>query len=330
MFEGREEYIYAGLIEEIETGSINVPQTLRLYPIPTVEKLLGEEYLRELFRTLYEDELLSIREIAELTRKSPWTIRQTLHKYGIAIRPAKRPMILGKLVDDRAKEGVKTESINGERVTVHYIYPFPEMAYIIGFAIGDGSFTNFSVFLWNTEFGFFNEILERATKVANYLGESSGYAYYTKTMMKIPFIEHAYAWRIKISSSALARAILTPEGKIREQAINLLLKPPFKYDFLAGLWDADGTSRKEDTKITLIQTERNKHLIYKIIQALNSQGIATSPHPYIYTMRKSTRIYNRPITAPAIGYELRIYYEGVQKWKEKIGRRMLHPKKWRN
>lgn len=88
--------------------------------------------------------------------------------------------------------------VEGTYVTMHCIYPFAEMAYIIGFSIGDGTFTYHLVALYNTGFGFFDEILRRAEKVADYFG-----------VKKVDRLD-AYSWRIDISGSALARAIVTP------------------------------------------------------------------------------------------------------------------------
>jgi len=113
------------------------------------------------------------------------------------------------------------------------------MAYIIGFIIGDGTVYHKTVSLYNTEFGFFEEILNRARKVANRFNEGVGITYYDKKMKTVDRLE-AYLWRITISSSALARAFVTPEGTIREDALDTLFKPHIKPHFLAGLWDADG------------------------------------------------------------------------------------------
>lgn len=208
----------------------------------------------------------------------------------------------------------RIEYVGGMYVTMHYIYPFPEMAYIIGFILGDGTVYYKTVSLYNTEFGFFEEILKRARKVANRFDVGVGITYYDKDMKTVDRSE-VYLWRITISSSALARALITPEGTIREDALDTLFKPHIKPNFLAGLWDADGTikfravNRRID--IELYQSQHNLPLLQRIASELTKQAIPTSL-PYLVTKAGKTHYFNKhAITRHEDYYAIRVRKNGL-------------------
>lgn len=164
--------------------------------------------MEESFEDLYENYLVLFSAIASELQKPYGTIEYWLHKLRdegmLKMRPAIRPVQLGRLVLDRSHNGKYVfERVDGRVARIQYVYPDPELAYIIGFVIGDGHVTVTTVdkkryvhrvVMFNTEFSLLNMILPQAEKVAEKFGVKARVEYYDREMKWVKTRDEAYMW----------------------------------------------------------------------------------------------------------------------------------------
>ena len=89
-------------------GIVKIPQIsiiAKARTIPEAERILGYESVREIFRRLYVDQGLSMREIARMIKKGPMTVHRALIRYEkekiLEVRPSIIPPYQGRLIPQR-------------------------------------------------------------------------------------------------------------------------------------------------------------------------------------------------------------------------------------
>ena len=292
---------------------------------------IGDERTEEVLQTLYwKPNMLSLRKMGRLLRKRPETVRRWLKKYKIKIRPKKKPKHLGKLVkNSREERPPKLEFINMEWVELHPMYPERNLSYLLGFTVGDGFVTRRRIEMRNTEFGLLDPTLEMVNAFCKKYGSSNRVYYLDEAKKEVSTRAEAYMWSIRLYNKAIVSLITRKGEALRRDTIGFLLQRPFIGDFLAGLWDADGTVTTQNRRIRIYldQSEPRKWLLEKIRQALKEYGIETSKPCISSRKGRVTYLLGRPVMTKEDSYRIIVHLKGAPKWIELVGEKMFHPKK---
>ena len=331
-----EETYYGGTLEELlpilrRSASwqiIKMPpevKTVRAYGMARAIDLLGKERVKRLLENLYEMPM-SIAMIASYLNVGYGTVHRYFRILTIPTRPPRRPLVFARLTPLKELEGKRRE-LDAELKEVYYLYPDPDLCYVVGFIIGDGSVSAIDVTMWNTEFGLLPPIRDMASRIAKRLNVGFSEYYYDREGREVETVPAAYTWRLIIHTTGLARLISTEKEGLRKDLIYEMLKADRIGYFLAGLWDADG-SVLPPHHVYLSQSESNKPLLESIKDSLNKLNI---PSSIFLTVRAKDTAYSmalgRIFHTKEDEYRLLILAKGIPKWIELVGHKLLHPEK---
>ena len=339
--EKEEEVFYSGFIREFMGSSqvevFELPPEIevvrRVKSIPEAIKIIGRDKWEHLLKMMYVDAEMSMRAISrELHDKPVTTIHDWLHRMVDKERiPRVRPGVMLKKVAELTPymglDGkTKVRKIDKSYLHVTYVYPDPDLCYIIGFCLGNGCVDRSSLLLFNTEWGLLEPILEKATKVAEKFRVSATATYHNMKHERAEK-EEAYYWKIGIWSTALARMISDDKEWVKEQTLNVLLQATHIGDFLAGFWDADGyvNVRPRRIDVGLAQSESHLPLFRKIEEALRTFGIKTYEHKR--APEKCIKIYGKSVSFREPVYVMYLSMTDVPKWLKLVAHKLLHPRK---
>ncbi len=170
---------------------------------------LGFDGTREVFYGIYVNKGKSMEEMAEELAKDYRTINKWIKKLGIKPIPYKAPSHLPRLVLETPMERTRLVVVDGKHVKMLSIHLTDELAYLIGFTIGDGYVRDNGIELCNTEFGLIDPLLSILSKVSMEHGGKIGIQYREFKTGKGMDREGAYSYRIWFSNSNIARLIKT-------------------------------------------------------------------------------------------------------------------------
>ena len=184
------------------------------------------------------------------------------------------------------------------------------LAYLIGFCLGDGSVEKYSLEVFNKNEGMKNALkstMQRYGKVRESIRENG-------------------LWRLRLSSSAIARLVKVNKT-INEETLDFIFSDAKLIpSFLAGFWDAEGSVLKQRSYFHVYLYNSNKDLLDKISKYLEGNSIKNSIIKV--KMRAKTYYYNgRPIVAKKQIYRLGVPKSHIKNWKELIGLHLKHSKK---
>ncbi|HLC92825.1 MAG TPA: LAGLIDADG family homing endonuclease [archaeon] len=185
-----------------------------------------------------------------------------------------------------------------------------DLAYMIGFCIGDGAVQKFMVEAFNKDKGMKE--------------------YLKATMEKYGTVQEVYRddglWKLRLSSVKIA-ALIKKNGTISEDTLDYIFSEEgLAPRFLAGLWDAEGSVLRQGNYIHVYLYNADKRLLDRISEYLNFKGIKNS----IIEIKKRVEPYclgGRPVIARKQIYRLGVPKSHIGKWAELIGLHLKHSKK---
>lgn len=271
----------------------------------TIKKEIGEDRLKEFLNTIYPK--FSIAEIEKITGIADSTLGYWFLKLNIPL--VRNHIRTRALAGDKNKtEAVIT--IEDKTYELQTIEITPELSYIIGFALGDGSISQYMV-----------EVFNKDRKLKGHLFE------FLKPYGTISEEERDYGlWRLRLSNGRIANLIKDQEG-IRLDTLEYIFKnDDLAEKFIAGFWDAEGTVRLQNKYYHLYLYNSKLPLLEMIRRYLIEKGIKIST--LIKDQRGESHYVNgRLLTNKKIMYRLSVPKESAKKWIKHIGINMLHSKK---
>ncbi len=206
--------------------------------------------------------------------------------------------------------GKKTVS-DGKIASIHStVQVTPELSYLIGFTLGDGSVQKYMVEVFNQDRSLREYLLPILKRYGTVTEDER-----TNGL-----------WRLRLSSVKIANLI--KENKIiREDTLDYILSnDELAQRFIAAFWDAEGTVRKQENSYYLYLYNTNKKLLDRIGGYLKSVDITYTVHSRFDKDR--TYFHNgRKVTSTKPMHRFYVPKIGHKKWFEKIGVHLKHSKK---
>lgn len=185
-----------------------------------------------------------------------------------------------------------------------------DLAYLIGFSLGDGTVEKYSLEVFNKDLGM-QKYLESIM---------SKYGAVTKS------VTGKRLWKLRLSSIKIAN-LVKQNKQVNEDTLNFIFSDNLlAQKFLAGFWDAEGSVLKQAKYFHLYLYNSNKILMDRIKNYLDSLGFDCS----ILEIKKRQNIYyldGRPIITKKIIYRLSVKKKDMKKWVNMIGIYLMHSKK---
>ncbi|MDO8647450.1 MAG: LAGLIDADG family homing endonuclease [Candidatus Diapherotrites archaeon] len=284
---------------------INQIQKIRVNGnLQTMRKQIGSENLKSLLIAFYPK--YNITEIQEIIGVPDSTVERWLKQLGVELT---RNHITNLVVPANFESSVVlTERSKSTKISAITIDE--GLSYLVGFCIGDGSVQKFCIEVFNKDSGM-KEHLAQVMKRYGKVGES---------------IRQNGLWKLRLSSVKIADLIKRNKS-IRQDTIDYILtNDKLARQFLAGLWDAEGSVLKQGKYFHIYLYNSDKNLIDNISEFLNSVGIENS----IIPMKKRNKEYNlngRIIVPRKTVYRLGIPKKHFKQWGELIGLHLKHSKK---
>lgn len=303
---GRIKQEYALSAEQAEIAA-NIRDCTTKGDLRRVLQRVGEGCLRQFLLSLYP--ALSLGEIETATGIPDSTLGYWFRRLRIPTN-ARHARSVSVLCDE---DGFSVMGTPESAVYEHKIMLTPELAYLIGFALGDGTIETYSVATFNKE--------ETVVRYLQTICEKYGKVTYRKREDGLH--------KLRLSSRKIA-CLIRENGKIREDTVDYVLNDPecSKY-FIAAFWDAEGSVAAKQIGIcssNVVLYNSNKQLLEKIASALSGIGIETTIISYAYLDRKYI-LKGRPLHPRKVMHKLRVKEAFVLRWAQTIGSFMQHPKK---
>ncbi|MBI4043280.1 MAG: hypothetical protein HY393_00550 [Candidatus Diapherotrites archaeon] len=270
----------------------------------TIRKKIGDENLRGFICDLYPahtiTELKKILEVPDST-------------LGYWFKHLNIPPIRhhASIVSLPASFTAQAAISNGKIATIYSATEItPELAYLIGFALGDESVQKYMVEVFNQDRKLrehLHPILKKYGTVTEDERENG-------------------LWRLRLSSVKIANLIKTGK-KIREDTIDYILSnDDLARQFIAAFWDAEGTARRQDKNYHLYLYNTNEALLERIGAFLASKGIKFSKYSR-FDKGRVCFFNGHEIRTTKPLYRLSIPKESRHTWVSEIGIYLKHSKK---
>ncbi len=272
--------------------------------LQTVKKKIGEKRLRDFFTTLYPQ--FTITEIETITSIPDSTLGYWFKQLDIPfIRHRSLTVLVPGDIDGQAiiSKGQNTYRILTIKIT-------PELAYTIGFALGDGAIQDWMVEVFNKDPNLRKVLFE-----------------YLKPYGSITQDERPDGlWRLRLSNGPIAKLIKLNK-KIREDTIEYIFaNKELARMFVAAFWDAEGTARRQGNYYHVYLYNTNKYLIDTICNFLRKNGINFSIHSR-RSRDKPAYTAGRIIKSKKILHRIAIPKASYKIWLNEIGVYLNHTKK---
>jgi len=271
----------------------------------TLKKIIGEERLKEFINSIYPK--FAITEIETITGIPHSTLEYWFNKLKIPfIRNHIRTKSFPSNLDSEIV--VTKDAITYRSTTIKIT---PELAYIIGFTLGDGSVQQYMVEVFNKD--------RNLRKIIwNYL---KPYGTITREERKDGL------WRLRLSSRRIANLIKN-ENQIREDTINYIFNNNIlARNFIAAFWDAEGSvNLGKHNYYHIYLYNSNSYLLGKIYNFLKSKNIKFS----ISNLKSRTNLYllnGMVVTPKKMVQRISIPKSSCLVWVNEIGKYMNHTKK---
>ncbi len=269
-----------------------------------IRKEVGDEKIRKLIMDVYPT--YTITELENLLQIPDSTL-------GFWFKKLQIPFIRhhAKNVSFPGNFDYKATLSEGNTATIYQnVEITPDLAYLIGFTLGDGSVQKYMVEVFNKD----KALREFIYPLIKFYG--------TITEENRP----NGLWRLRLSSVKIANLIRNENGN-REDTIDYILgDDDLACQFIAAFWDAEGTVRKQYNSVHLYLYNTNKQLLEKIGEYLTQKGIEFS----WYTRFDKNRVNfykGRQIHTRKRIYRIALPKSSMLTWVNMIGIHMKHSKK---
>jgi len=272
----------------------------------TIKEEIGEERLKEFIHAVYPK--FTITEIEKITGIPDSTLGYWFKQLGIPF--------IAHHVTIRAvpgsQDGEMTIEEDGSVRKIVMVKITPELAYAVGFALGDGSIQQYQVEV-------FNKDKHLKTCLFNILKQ---YGHITEEERENGL------WRLRLSSVKIASLIKDKKG-IRQDTLDYIFRnDKLAKKFIAGFWDAEGTVlyQKEKKYYNLYLYNSNHYLMDRIEGFFKRGGIKFSIHKRP-TRDESYLLKGRWVKSKKELIRLNIHKVSWGDWIKEIGLSMNHGKK---
>lgn len=270
----------------------------------TIKKVIGEDRLREFINSIYPK--FSVTEIEIITGIPDSTLGFWLKKLNM---PSIRHHVVSRAFPGKS-ESEMIVSQGGLTYIAATIKMTPELAYLIGFVLGDGSVQQYMIEAFNKDRNL-REVIFKYMK-----------PYGTITKEERP----NGLWRLRLSNGRIANLIKDKNG-IREDTLDYIFSnDELAGNFIAAFWDAEGSVLPRKYGYCVYLYNSNSFLLDRIYNYLKSNNIKFS----ILNLKQRTDIYfinDRRITPRKLIQRISIFKSSYTKWINQIGRYMNHTNK---
>ncbi len=269
-----------------------------------IRKEIGDGKLREFIHEIYPSQ--SIMQLEKTLGVPDSSLGYWFKQLGI---PSIRNHVTN--ISLPASFNLEKTLSNGKRAnTFSAIKITPDLAYLVGFALGDGSVQKYMVEVFNQDYSLHDWLLPIMKKygVVSRDTRSDG------------------LWRLRLSSVKIANLIKVNK-KIREDTLDYILSDNVLANiFIAAFWDAEGTVRRQGKYYHLYLYNTNLTLLNKIGQYLQSIGIAYSVHTR-FDDDRNYRYPGRKVVSTKPIHRFCVPKDSFTQWIDNIGIHMKHTKK---
>ncbi len=268
----------------------------------TVRKKIGE---KRFINSLYPK--FSLPEIEEITGISDSTLGYWFKKLNIPT--SRRHFTNVSMPGNFDAELVLQTRQAAKKLSV--INVTPELAYIIGFTLGDGTVQKYMV-----------EVFNKDRKLRGHLLE------YLKPYGSIIEDERPNGlWRLRLSSVKIANLIKDEKG-IRQDTLDYIFNDEeLVKQFVAAFWDAEGTVRRQGNSYHIYLYNSNKDILNKIKEFLTSRNISFSTLNGKVDRSRVYYLNGRRIISRKPAHRISIPKASRDLWISEIGNYLLHSKK---
>jgi|SRR5271157_58144 len=271
----------------------------------TIKNKLGETKLKNSLLSLYPN--YTIKEIEYITGIADSTLARWFKCLSIPSNLRWHIKILSKAGSRNTEYLLKNGNTFAKRFTIQIT---PDLAYLIGFVLGDGAIQTYMVEAFNQNEGF-HQYLRQIMKTYGSVTEDK---------------RQNGLWRLRLSSVTIAN-LIKKNKEIDKETINFIFKnKKLARKFTAAFWDAEGTVRKQGNSYHIYLYNTNKYLLDKICGFLRDQKIEYSLLSRDDTGR-NYKLNGRPVRATKILHRISIPTKSRLVWAKEIGVHMFHSKK---
>ncbi|VVB81279.1 LAGLIDADG-like domain protein [uncultured archaeon] len=293
------------MINKIDIDMINrIKEIRKKGNFQTMKKVIGENELKQFFNTIYPK--CSITELEGILEVSDSTLQHWFSRLGM---PMVRNHISNLTYPADFNSQIVIQERNGAK-KVSAVNITPELAYIIGFSLGDGSIQKYAV-----------EVFNRDNNLRKHLFDLLR-PYGTITVVD----RDDGLWKLRLSNVKIANLIKDERG-VREDTLDYIFADEcLARQFIAAFWDAEGTVRKQDKYFHLYLYNSNHDIIQRISKFLKANGIELSISER-KTRDKDFVLNGRLVKSKKTMQRISIPKSAALRWVELIGTRLLHSKK---
>lgn len=271
----------------------------------TVKNKIGEAKLKAALLTLYPQ--YTIKEIESMIQIPDSTLARWFNSLGIPSDMRWHIKISSKAGSKNNEQIIRNGKNLEKKLTVQIT---PDLAYLIGFVLGDGSVQNYMVEVFNRDV----ELQPNLNQIMKNYG--------TVTEDKRP----NGLWRLRLSSVIIAN-LIKKNKKTDQDTLSYIFKhEKLARAFIAAFWDAEGTVRHQGNYYHIYLYNTNKRLMRKISNFLMNENIKFSTHER--PSRDSSYFLNgHMIKSTKNLVRINIHKPSWDRWMNTIGLLMHHSKK---
>jgi len=270
----------------------------------TVKNKIGKDKLVTLINKFYPK--YDIKTLEKFFKVPDSTLGHWFNDLGI--RTTRRHIINESVAANFEHSDVFTKDKKAIKLSAVKITP--DLAYLIGFTLGDGAVQKYMVEVFNQDRGMYDYLLNSMKKLGPVTLDQ----------------REDGLWRIRLSSRIISD-LIKRNKLMRQETVDFILSDSnlAKY-FLAALWDAEGSVLKQGKYTHIYFYNSNKELIDLIVGYLNTKDIKSSILK-LNERRKDYFINGHLVKPIKQMYRIGIPKSDVGKWANEIGLYLLHSKK---